>query len=318
MSTYSFPPLYQRWIEELLPEGVPDEKRATCMDCVMCKRPEPSTMKDRIFKPSVKCCSYNPVLPNFLIGGILDDQEPSFAEGKALFEREAVKLWISAESIGPNWMYWIHYHDAPFGEVDRLRCPYYIDRDGGLCGIWNFRNSRCTTWFCKYNRGDLGHQFWFTLSELLANVEKTLSEWCIRKLNLEIPLQPVSQAEAIFGNWAGKEREFYINCYLLVEKLKWSEVQEILDSDGAALLQKIKLKHREMLDESIPAYLRVGEITYVELSNDNVRVWGFGTNDPIDIHRELFTRIQHFDGPSADLDSDLVRRLYELRILVAK
>src|SRR5688572_24165300 len=103
---------------------IPDETRATCSDCPMCKTPEPVTERDRVFLQSTKCCTYSPVLPNFLVGGILLDEDAGFAEGKALFQREAPLLWLSPGGIEPHWQYWWHYNNHLFGESQTLRCPY--------------------------------------------------------------------------------------------------------------------------------------------------------------------------------------------------
>ena len=96
-ATETLPPLYEPWVRELLSGGPPREARATCSNCAMCERPN-QTPYDRTqeFVPSVKCCSFVPDLPNFLVGGVLSDEDPAAAIGrKAMEKRLAKKLAVS-------------------------------------------------------------------------------------------------------------------------------------------------------------------------------------------------------------------------------
>jgi hypothetical protein len=317
MKPYHFPPLYSQWVQQLLGgRPVPDESRANCSDCAMCKPPDRITARDRVFNPSTKCCTYIPVLPNFLVGGILQDEDPQFAEGKSLFQREGEKLVVAPSGVEPPWHYWWHYYDKSFGEVAILRCPYYIDRDGGLCGIWNYRNSRCTTWFCKHDRGIFGLNFWCALSDLLACVEKNLSAWCIRELELQIPEQPSNAADSVWGNWCGREQDFYKQCFHMVSGLSWPEALELSGQQAVALVEDVLKKFQTLMDSgSLPSELRMGNFTSENLEDDAVRIWGYRSYDPIDLPVPVFEQIK--SGNLNSLEPDLVRKLYELQILIA-
>src|SRR5215470_3687249 len=86
----ALPPLYARWMNDLLDGPIPAETRATCDNCVMCPKPgDTISAEDRFFDPSIKCCSIVPALPNFLVGMILsgDDRDPISLEGWASVER---------------------------------------------------------------------------------------------------------------------------------------------------------------------------------------------------------------------------------------
>jgi len=274
------------------------------------------TAQDRVFHPSTKCCSYIPILPNFLVGGILLDEDPQFAEGKALFQREGEKLMVTPAGVQPPWYYWWHYVDKKFGEAENLRCPYYINRDGGLCGIWRYRNSRCSTWFCKHERGFVGMNFWATLSDLLAGVEKKLSEWCLHELDVQVPEQETRPREAVWGNWTGREQEFYKQCFQKVSALNWAEVLELSGPEATALADDALKKFQMLLSTaSIPAQLKTGNFTSENLGNDAVRVWGYRSYDPIDLPDHVFEQIKNGDWNL--LEPDLVCKLYELQILVS-
>src|SRR5206468_1973039 len=82
------PPLYAVWMREALGRPIPEEKEATCDDCVMlakgCEAPQTSGF---FFDPQTKCCTYVPELPNFLVGRILADSDPAAARGRATLEK---------------------------------------------------------------------------------------------------------------------------------------------------------------------------------------------------------------------------------------
>ena len=67
---------------------VPEEKLATCDSCVMC-RPAVSTGPARVayFDDTTKCCTFQPKLPNFLVGAMLEDESAAFAPGRASIEK---------------------------------------------------------------------------------------------------------------------------------------------------------------------------------------------------------------------------------------
>src|SRR5436190_23566607 len=77
------PPLYARWMRDLLKGAVSGEPEATCDDCAMCPSagtaPAASTL---YFNPDAKCCTYIPELPNYLVGRILSEADPALAHGR--------------------------------------------------------------------------------------------------------------------------------------------------------------------------------------------------------------------------------------------
>src|SRR5258706_6959334 len=87
LPTSPLPPLYAAWIDQLLGGSIPQETDATCDDCAMLpdvgQTPEASGV---FFNPETKCCSYVPQLPNYLVGRILNDNDPAFARGRASVE----------------------------------------------------------------------------------------------------------------------------------------------------------------------------------------------------------------------------------------
>src|SRR5215471_13758616 len=185
----ALPPLYARWIDDLLDGPIPAETRATCDDCVMCPKPgDTINPEDRFFEPSIKCCSIVPVLPNFLVGRILsgDDPDPVSLEGRASVERR-IKEGVAVTPLGLEWpaMIKLLYDNSDaFGQSQTFRCPHYVE-EAGRCGIWRHRDSVCATWFCKHVRGEVGRKFWRdSLEPLLRIVEKSLAQWCVLKMDI--------------------------------------------------------------------------------------------------------------------------------------
>src|ERR1700719_3036940 len=82
------PPLQERWMSDLLGGAIPAETRATCDDCAMCNHLEPGVES---FDPGVKCCTYVPVLANFLVGQVLADPDDRTAVGRASVEARIAK-----------------------------------------------------------------------------------------------------------------------------------------------------------------------------------------------------------------------------------
>src|SRR5882672_10551834 len=82
------PPLYAAWMNEALGGPIPEEKEATCDDCVMlakgCEAPQTSGF---FFDPHTKCCTYVRELPNYLVGRILADRDPAATRGRATLEK---------------------------------------------------------------------------------------------------------------------------------------------------------------------------------------------------------------------------------------
>ncbi|NJN95333.1 MAG: hypothetical protein HC875_15100 [Anaerolineales bacterium] len=141
----TLPKLYAGWLADVLAGPIPPEHNATCLNCAMLAPPDaPAHAASLYYHPQAKCCTYIPELPNFLVGSILNDDDPALTEGRA-----ALIAYLQADSIAtPLWLnrtssYDLKYDSADqfFGRITGLRCPYYLDQDGGLCSIWPYREA---------------------------------------------------------------------------------------------------------------------------------------------------------------------------------
>ncbi|HEY6249690.1 MAG TPA: hypothetical protein VI685_06995, partial [Candidatus Angelobacter sp.] len=241
-----------------------------------------------------------------------------------------------------------------FGRNQALRCPHLLT--DGNCGVWRHRESTCATWFCKHTRGATGLAFWVRLHELLATIERSLSIWCLLELRFDvncldhlfrrwmeqmehrgkiagcdldqesnIPLQ-----KSVWGEWLGREREFYQRCARLVDPLTWADVCGICGPAMAAQSQILAEKYKELLSSAIPDRLKLGKVELVQISQSCATVTSYSSLDPVRLSRQLYDLLPFFSGQSTaearqeillskriDVPPLLLRRLIDYQILMA-
>ena len=329
------PQLYDRGICELLQARIPEETEATCMDCAMCgTKDKLRTELDTLFHEKTKCCTYFPSIPNFLAGKILLDEDPSFAAGRARFQAHMLTFTVATPlgvSAPPAESARYGALTKGFGQDTDLRCPYYFENGGGLCGIWKYRDAKCTTWFCKHIRGQAGRNFWRAVFELLHALEGKLSVWCIHQLHAgselfrelfplsSVDLETFQKQQSFFyhyshlpnvrnrstaaqamlqtwGDWVSNERCFFEECSRLVDRLAWKEVVTIGGPKVESHAAFVKEAYLFLMGDSIPICLKKGSFKSVRISAEQVRVWGYSQYDPIDIPRRIFDVLMRFDG----------------------
>lgn len=231
----TLPSLYDKWIRELLGRGVPKEERATCQSCPMVR--SSSGDGEAKFSSETKCCTYTPDLPNFLAGLVLADDDTAAATGRATLrariERRTAVTPLSVGIPPSTAQVYGATGDSVFGRSLALRCPHYV-ADVGRCSIWKHRNSVCMTWFCRYVRGPIGHQFWMQTKELFRAVESQLALLCAEELlgDSEQLIAVLAESRAalperladelvgpssdryaaLWGSWTGREEEFFVKC----------------------------------------------------------------------------------------------------------
>ena len=358
LPTSPLPPLYAAWMDELLSGPIPHESDATCDDCAMCgDAGREAESGETFFNPQTKCCAYVPELPNYLVGRILADRDPAFATGHAtVLARLQAGVCVTPLGLGQPPIFNVLYGRSAatlFGQSRTLRCPHYLADEGGRCGVWKHRASVCATWYCKYVRGATGQNFWQTLNQLLTAVEQSLARWCVYELDpgdaaLKLLFPPRDEAErtqvdphaldgapepnrqrALWGDWAGREADYYQACARLVESLKWPDV---LARSGPAVGIYARLTsaaYQQLMSEQLPAALKVGSFNSVRLNVDAQVVSSYNGYDPIELPKALLDVLYYFDGRpttqaraaiSAErgltIDQALMRKLVDFKILV--
>jgi hypothetical protein len=355
----SLPPLYANWLAQALPGSIPAETKATCENCAMCNRNAPGGSQNLFFNSKTKCCTYLPELANFLVGRILLEPDASAVPGRdKLQERIDRGIAVTPFGVVKPPVYDLMYTQASnfFGKSEAMRCPYFIE-EGGLCGVWRHRNSICATWFCKHNRGATGFLFWKTIQKLLTHAERSLATWCILQLDLgqvalkrlfplDYPNQPgnarapldgnqldghkdEADYRLMWGNWLGRETEYYQICAGLVSPLDWDEVLAIGGAELQIEAQLAQEAYRALISEEVPPRLVTSTLRIIRAGGDKNLVETYSSYDPLGIPRQLLEVLNYFDGRPTEeavqaiydekdinLTPALVRKLADFQVLM--
>lgn len=307
------------------------------------------------FHPATKCCTYLPELPNFLVGNALDDPD-SAPDGLTTLERRIdAKVGVTPLGLGRPRPYFLVYHDggeAVFGRAQGLRCPHYLEEQGGRCGVWKHRNAVCATWFCKHNRGATGDDIWTSIRQVLDIAEAGLSWWCVREIGLDTSAlrrlldrmairNPKTAATEIdgtadaahaelWGSWAGREREYFRACGALVRPLGWDDVVRICSPLLAVTADVMRSLVVAAQATDLPVRLEVAPFTVSAVRGDQATLATYRSYDPLNVPMALLDVLDAFDGRETsevidallrdrdiELEPGLVRRLVDFGILRA-
>lgn len=304
--------------------------------------------------PHVKCCSYQPALPNFLVGQALADETLGEAGRALLRARIAADVAVTPLGLGRSPTYSLVYRHGSqqgFGRSRALRCAYYVE-DGGLCGIWRHRNAVCATWFCKHVRGQVAATFWGAMKQLLTVLESDLAQWCLLELGLETSAlerlmvtgletgaltvadldgrSDPSSSEAMWGSWGSRREELYVSCAKLVAPLDFGEALRRCGPEARVRVRILQDAWRRLSSPEAPARLRPGKLTVVRSGPTTCTVTTYSHHDPVEVHRALLDTLHHFDGGPTDraveaieregrmrLSKELVLRMSDFAVLVA-
>jgi hypothetical protein len=330
-ATAALPPLYARWIDQLLDGPIPAETKATCDDCAMCRPKDARAPRGELFySPITKCCTFLPELANFLVGGILGDDDPALAEGRRSVEKRIdAGADVTPLGLGRGRKFTLLYEHgkSAFGQATSMACPHHLP--DGRCGVWRHRESTCATWFCKHERGLTGQRFWARLHDLLAVAERRLSFWCVLELGIDAaPLEVLyagrraglvagasglgtgdldgtidaATYRALWGPWLGREREIYRRCAELVEKLRWQDVLEIGGIDLQLAARVTRAAHDRLLSTRVPDRLRPRALRVLLDSPHRAQLVTYSEIDALSVPKVLIEALHHFDGrPTAEV-----------------
>ncbi|WP_141733482.1 YkgJ family cysteine cluster protein [Oligoflexus tunisiensis] len=201
---------------------VDPEVRSSCFNCPQ--------VKAHGFHPSIRCCSYIPRVPNFLLGlalmdpGVRPVAQNFIATGYSIPEGSQVSPHHMEKSIG------FLSGKLPQGSVI---CPL-LDQNTKKCQIYAFRSGVCSTFFCRHDQGEAGAEFWESLTDLVTQVETALAQWALEQAGFDLglyferfetlaqDLEACSNPETgtwsdharrqLFGVWYGREEELFQAC----------------------------------------------------------------------------------------------------------
>lgn len=337
------PPLYAAWIDQLLSGPIPLETDATCDDCAMLPKDGDEQANSAVFfNPQTKCCTYIPTIANYLVGRMLDDQDPTQTSGRITVEnRIRSGVGVTPLGLGQPADFRILYsssQDSLFGQSRTLLCPHYLETEGGRCGVWKNRAALCATWHCKYVRGVVGQEFWAALHKLLSAVEDSLSRWCVIELDIGpealrclFPLGRPKRSDAIepraldrtaqlsdsrsfWGSWAGREMEFYRECARLVSQLNWQDVVAIDRAELEICSRLLRDAYTRLLSQQIPYRLKVGGHQVVSMNQGSYCVSSYNPYDPLTLPQELMAALGYFDGRPTNEALDAISKFENLSL----
>lgn len=303
------PETIRPFVPEAFDQPIVPEPRATCGDCAMCpKGSDTEGPLSEFFRTDTKCCTYHPILPNYLIGALFADTTPMFDEGRRRL-RTKIEQRIG---VSPGWIRMPRKYEvlleasrAAFGRSTVLRCPYY-EHTSGNCTIWRFRESVCSTFFCKHGRGAAAHAFWMALKGYMNVIEKTLSLWSSHAVCPEArePVPPRTKLdvedledrpprpevyEKFWGGWAGREEAFYVACHEKVRAMSAEEFKALIDEseDGKDALAALTSAYEKVTKPRLLPLLVVNPELKKDVVEGGVAVASYSRYDVLRLSNDL-------------------------------
>ncbi len=334
-----FPAFYQSLLPEIFFCPIPQESLATCGNCVMCSEQAFSTPVDsELYNPNTKCCTYYPTLPNYLVGGLLADNESCHDEGRRrLLEIIRKRSGVSPLAVAmPPWYRLLYENNhGAFGRSERLLCPFYLG-ESGLCSLWKFRNSICFSYFCRHQAGLTGFQFWNGVRDYMVEVESILACLALRKLgfkDLDLNRNPLGQKRSApvtglsgkeldgsvdldlyrrdWGRWEGNEEALFIETWRIVSHLNREDLQKAMGVHQQIRLDRLTQLHGVMTDQNLPSRLKRNPNIEVKYMDEKVVALPYKMGGFLEMDRVVFDALSHFNGTRSldEVNQGLVERL---------
>lgn len=173
---YIWPELYHSFFPKELLEAEIVENKATCRTCA--KSPPQYKKKDH-YEAHLKCCTFQPYIPNYAVGALLQDPKKRYRKVqdslKSKIQRREFLLPIGMVAPIPYQIEFVKKKEKIFGRDENFLCSFYDD-ELNQCGAWEFRGAVCTTFYCFSSYGKKGQKFWSEVSDFQTYVEMALME----------------------------------------------------------------------------------------------------------------------------------------------
>jgi len=342
-----FPPLYQDILPPEFDVVAPDESKTTCGNCPMCVDGEAKKTLDAIgvinFGRETKCCTYQPAVPNYLVGAVFADPDPAMAEGQRRLRKHlatrmgVLPWWLTATA--KYYLLWEAARREAFGRAPMLKCPYLLE---GNCTIWRHRDSVCSTFFCKHDNGEDGKDYWRAVNDALSRIERALVSHLADLVDPTTTMPPrrdghltrweledVAPPDEIYASWwqgwVGREEEFYVACYEQAKKLVREDVLRLGGEELAGHLERME-KMRAKLPPEVPERARLAsDVIVKDAGGTNVIVYSYSRYDPTVIPKEVMAVLREvtLDEPikaqcarkGVELGDEEIGALVQLRVL---
>ncbi|WP_207912338.1 hypothetical protein [Pseudobacteriovorax antillogorgiicola] len=179
----------------MLPEDfqyfrLPREQESNCSACPQIEK--------QGFREDYRCCTYYPRIPNFMLGLALRDK--NLGPGRDRILSNIKNRFVIPEGTQASPSVWldsvVQNSEDLFGKGRDVLCPFLIPEQR-RCGIHNYRNSVCSSFYCEMSHGPVGVEFWDHLQSLILQIETALAQWILSELGVD-----VDEYYKIFDRWA--------------------------------------------------------------------------------------------------------------------
>ena len=170
----ALPRFYRHWLGDLLP-APPEVDPVNCLNCHMV-RPRGLTRDLGPFKASLKCCTFQPYLPAFTIGALLQIAQTESADVKSralafsldrLLSGSRLTLLGAAPRKGATSV-------CETGKHVEDACPFLSKDENSVCTIRDYRPSTCAGYVCRSTRGLSGLKKWSEWEVEVSKFEATV------------------------------------------------------------------------------------------------------------------------------------------------
>ena len=264
---YQLPRVYEKLLPGDLLQFSPEEKKATCDTCAMAK---PRHRGKVHYREDLKCCTFHPFLPNYLVGALL--LEPANPGTAVLQDKIARREYALPIGMVAPIRYQLEFGERKendFGQREEWLCPYY-NSENQNCNVWRNRGVVCTTFHCKSSYGPAGLRFWDQFSDYLSYVEMALLEESLVMLDFS-PRQiidlldylnrsegtsaektswvlPKEKAKLLWNGYFDDQETFYKKTFAIVSGLDKRSFHELLGEQGEKLLEQV-FRSQKKLEE---------------------------------------------------------------------
>jgi hypothetical protein len=248
MLRYNMPDLYHDLLPRELLQFQMVETKATCEACNW-----------KAYDPALKCCTYEPYLPNYLVGALLQSSSTASSARQALLEKIEKRRYSLPIGMTASVRYQVRFNSRKpedFGNREDWLCPYF-NRELQNCGIWKYRGAVCTTFYCQSSYGKKGLRFWQKMNDYLTYVEMALMEEVLVCLDfsprqisdqlqflnrqegtateMRVLSLPKAKARKLWNGYFEEQEEFFRKCYEMVRDFDKSRYREAMGDMGSRI-----------------------------------------------------------------------------------
>lgn len=247
-------PIYHRLFDREILDFELKETKATCDNCAMAPKE---------YRADLKCCTFEPFIPNYLVGAAFESASTAPAALKVIkdkIKKRSLALPIGLSAPVRFQIEFNHREDGEFGNREDWLCPYY-SKETQNCGIWKHRGAVCTSYYCKSDAGSKGLKFWKALENYIHYTEMALMEEslvmldfsprqvnaCLEYLNriegkgweIKQDAMPAKLSKQLWNGYDDDPESFYRKTYQRVMNLNKGDFRELLGDMGFDLEQQL-------------------------------------------------------------------------------